>query len=192
MSRKALVLFSLTSSAVVVAEALVVPYTDQLGVGGGEAAGLFAALIGVGTIAALLMAPSKGSDVELLATTARWGLVYSLVAALVLVGATSVWSGVAAMLVAGTVGVVAVPTNQVVGRRLPKEGRAAAMTVAQGVVYASQTLAVAGASVLAASSPTHRVMTFAMLGSVAACIWVLMRPATEASAPAATRLIPGG
>jgi hypothetical protein len=69
-----------------------------------------------------------------------------------------------------------VPTNQVVGARLPREGRAAAMSVAGGVQYGSQAMSIAIGGAFAVVVGSGWVLAAGALGAVVVTAWSLARP----------------
>jgi len=130
---------------------------------------------------ALGMWPLRETDpVALLRDAARRGLVLSLATA-ALFAASTTWALVAApaLLLSGAVDAIAVPTNQVVGQRLPREGRSAAMAVAGGVQYGSQTAAIAiGGAAAVAFGPAWTLAVAALI-AVGVTGWSIVRPSVE-------------
>jgi hypothetical protein len=179
--RRALALFVGVNMMMVLPEALVVPYTDELGAPSGVA-GLLAATIAVGAMIAMSVSPDDDDPRELLRLAAIRALVLSLAtSALFVLSITWLPSiAVLALLVSGAVDAIAVPTNQVVGARLPREGRAAAMSVAGGVQYGSQAMSIAIGGAFAVVVGSGWVLAGAALGAAAVTIWSLARPPAAA------------
>ncbi len=182
LCRRALVLFVGVNMVMVLPEALVVPYADEVGVStSGIGVGVPAATIAVGSMLAIAMWPHRETDpVALLRDAARRGLVLSLATA-ALFAASTTWALVAApaLLLSGAVDAIAVPTNQVVGQRLPREGRSAAMAVAGGVQYGSQTAAIAiGGAAAVAFGPAWTLAVAALI-AVGVTGWSIVRPSVE-------------
>lgn len=182
LCRRALVLFVGVNMVMVLPEALVVPYADEVGVStSGIGVGVLAATIAVGSMLAIAMWPHRETDpVALLRDAARRGLVLSLATA-ALFAASTTWALVAApaLLLSGAVDAIAVPTNQVVGQRLPREGRSAAMAVAGGVQYGSQTAAIAiGGAAAVAFGPAWTLAVAALI-AVGVTGWSIVRPSVE-------------
>ena len=180
VSGRALTLFAGVSMFMVLPEALVVPFADQVDVQP-RAVGVLAALIAVGSLAAVLMAPRASDHQTLLRiAAARAGALSAGALALFALGPRPLTAALA-YAVTGAVDAIAVPTNQVVGERLPTTGRAAAMAVAGGVQYASQAASVMVFGAVAAMwSPQVALMAGTAL---AACVslWAVLAPirATE-------------
>lgn len=175
--RRALVLFVGVNMMMVLPEALVVPFADELGAPP-AAVGLLAATIAVGAMVAMSVAPDDDDPVVLLRLAAVRALVLSLATAGLFVVSIRWLPSVAALalLVSGAVDAIAVPTNQIVGARLPREGRAAAMSVAGGVQYGSQATAIAVGGALALVVGSGWVLAGGAVGAVAVTGWSLARP----------------
>jgi MFS family permease len=171
---RALGLFVGVSMLMVLPEALVVPFTDQFDLAPGYV-GAFAAIVAVGSIAGMLFLPTAATHSALLRIAAARAMVLAGIAGtLFAVGAHPVVAG-AAYLVSGAVDAVAVPTNQVVGERLPTEGRAAAMSVAGGVQYGAQVLAITIAGAAATVWSAREVLCVAMFIAMAVGAWPMLR-----------------
>ena len=181
LCRRALVLFVGVNMMMVLPEALVVPYADELGAPP-AAAGLLAATIAVGAMIAMSVSPDHDDPRELLRLAALRTLVLSLATAVLFVVSLTWLPSIAAfaLLVSGAVDAIAVPTNQVVGARLPREGRAAAMSVAGGFQYGSQAIAIAIGGASAVVIGSGWVLAGAGLGAAAAATWSLARPPARA------------
>jgi MFS family permease len=180
--RRALVLFVGVNMVMVLPEALVVPYADEIGIStSGIGVGVLAATIAVGSMLAITLWPHDETDpIVLLRRAAARALVLSLATAALFATSTT-WMLLAApaLLMSGAVDAIAVPTNQVVGQRLPREGRSAAMAVAGGVQYGSQTAAIAiGGAAAVAVGPAW---TLAAAATIAAGVtgWSLVRPPVD-------------
>ncbi len=177
LCRRALALFVGVNMMMVLPEALVVPYTDELGAAPATA-GLLAATIAVGAMIAMSVSPDHPDPRVLLRLAARRALFLSLTTAFLFLLSIRWLPSIAALalLVSGAVDAIAVPTNQVVGTRLPREGRAAAMSVAGGVQYGSQAVAVAAGGALAVWVGTGPLLVGAALGAALVTGWSLLRP----------------
>lgn len=173
LCRRALVLFVGVSMFMALPEALVVPYASQIEVPGG-AIGVLAALVAVGSIAGVITAPTASSHVALLRlSAARAGVLAAITGALFVLGLHPIIGGLAYM-ASGAVDAVSVPTNQVVGQRLPAAGRAAAMSVAGGVQYSTQAIAIGLAGVVATVwNPRTALVVGMALATIAALSAVL-------------------
>ncbi len=176
---RALVLFVGVSMFMVLPEALVVPFTDDLDIAP-VYVGAFAAIVAVGTIVGMVFVPTAASHQTLLRIAALRATVLAAVAGgLFALGVHPVVAG-AAYLVSGMVDAVSVPTNQVVGERLPVEGRAAAMSVAGGVQYGSQSIAIAVTGVVATVwSPRGALCVAMFVAALLAAGSVVRRPSEE-------------
>ncbi|MFW2334852.1 MFS transporter [Ilumatobacter sp.] len=179
--RRALMLFVGVNTMMVLPEALVVPYADELGAAP-AAAGLMAATIAVGAMIAMSVSPDHEDPRELLRLAALRALVLSLLTASLFVMSMTWLPSIAALalLVSGAVDAIAVPTNQVVGKRLPREGRAAAMSVAGGVQYGSQATSIAIGGALALVIGSGWVLALAAVGAATVTTWSLARPPAAA------------
>lgn len=177
LCRRALLLFVGVNMLMSLPEALIVPYADEIGSPPG-AVGLLAAIIAIGSFIAMALSPTSDDHANLLRMAAVRTLVLaSLTAVLFTVSVT--WlpaAGVAALFVSGAVDAIAVPTNQVVGQRLPRKGRAAAMSVAGGVQYGSQAIAITVGGALAVLIGPGTVVALGAAGSVAVVVWSLAVP----------------
>ena len=177
--RRALTLFVGVNMLMILPEALIVPYAHDLGAPT-TMVGLLAATIAIGTMLAMAVSPTSGDAIELLRVAARRTLILAL-AASALFAVSVAWLpavAVVALLLSGAVDAIAVPTNQVVGARLPREGRAAAMSVAGGIQYGSQTVAIAVGGALAVGVGSGAVLAAASLGAALVVGWSLIRPIT--------------
>ena len=173
--RRALLLYIGTSMCSVLPEALVVPFADEVDVPAG-AIGVVAALIGIGSFVGALFAPSTGSPEQLLRSTAWRGLVASLAAGAVFASSSLLVTVAVAYALTGLVDAIAVPTNQVVGQRLPTTGRAAALTVAMGAQNVAHVVVIAGAGALAQATSARGTLAAAMGVSGLVCIWAAITP----------------
>ena len=177
---RALLLFVGVSMFMILPEVLVVPVTGELDVPD-ELVGVFASLIAVGSIAGMVMFPTSSDHAGLLRSAAlRAAALAGLAGALFAVNALPAIA--LAFVVSGAVDAIAVPTNQVVGERLPVEGRSAAMAVAGGVQYGAQVVTVATAGVIATISSALVPLIAAMFCAAAVCSWALVRPPKPAIA----------
>ena len=175
---RALVLFVGVSMFMILPEVLVVPFTDEIGVGD-TYIGAFAALVAVGSIIGMVMMPTAIDHVALLRVAAgRAGLLAAASAVLFSLGTIPAVAG-AAFVVSGAVDAIAVPTNQVVGQRLPTSGRSAAMSVAGGAHYLGQILAISAAGIMAAVTSARLPLTIGMVAAGLVCVWALVQPLAE-------------
>ncbi len=175
LGRRALALFAGVSMFAVLPEALVVPYADQIDVPS-RGVGLLAALVGIGSIVGMLATPVASNHVTLLRIAAARAVVLAVVTgALFAAGVHPIVGGVA-FAVSGSIDALSVPTNQVVGERLPAEGRAAAMTVAGGVLYSTQALAIAAAGVVATVWSPRVALVIAMFLAAAVALTAVLIP----------------
>lgn len=177
---RALSLFVGVASLMILPEVLVVPLTGQLDVSDGYV-GAFAALVAVGGIIGAVFAPTGTDHVALLRVAAlRSALLAALTAALFAAGAIPAVAAVA-FVVSGVVDAVALPTNQIVGQRLPVEGRAAAMSVAIGALYLGQVVTITAAGVVAEVTSALVPLVVGSLLAAAVSIWIAVRPLSVAS-----------
>ncbi len=179
---RALALFVGVSMFMILPEVLVVPFTDEIGVSD-TYIGAFAALIAIGSIIGMVMMPRADDHVALLRVAAgRAGLLAAGTAALFLLGTVPAVAG-AAFMMSGAVDAIAVPTNQVVGQRLPAAGRSAAMSVAGGAQYVGQILAITAAGIAATITSARVPLIMGMVAASLVCVWALVRPLEELDAP---------
>ncbi len=172
---RALLLFVGVSMFMILPEVLVVPITAELDVPD-ELVGVFASLIAVGAIVGMVLAPRNGDHVGLLRTAAvRAAILAALTGALFALDVGPAVIGLA-FVISGAVDAIAIPTNQVVGERLPVEGRSAAMAVAGGVQNGAQVIIVSGAGVLATVSFPRVPLTIGMFCASAICVWAVVQP----------------
>ena len=187
---RALLLFVCVGAVSSLPEALVVPFVAETGVPLSLMGGLFAATA-LGALVTTAMLPTLHSHWALLRSAAR----RTVTAAIASIGlflltwtvttaAMSVWLvsavAVAAYVVAGAVDVVAVQTNQVVGERLPVEGRAGAMAVGQGAMFGAQAAVIGLGGLVAVWAPVPLVLAVAFGGSVCIALWSLAHPLADA------------
>jgi MFS family permease len=172
---RALFLFVGVSMFMILPEVLVVPLTAELDVPA-ELVGVFASLIAVGAIVGMVLAPRDRAHIALLRSAAVRGTILAALTGLLF--AIDVGPAVVglAFIISGAVDAIAVPTNQVVGERLPVEGRSAAMAVAGGVQYGAQVITVSAAGVIAAVSFPRVPLAIGMFCASAICVWAVVRP----------------
>ncbi len=173
--RRALLLYIGTSMCSVLPEALVVPFADEVDVPAG-AVGVVAALIGIGSFAGALFAPSTGTPEQLLRATAERGLVAAFVAGAVIASSSALVAVAIAYVITGMVDAIAVPTNQVVGQRLPTTGRAAALTVAMGAQNVAHVVTIAIAGTVTDLTSARGTLAGAMGAAGVVCIWAAISP----------------
>jgi len=184
LCRRALVLFVGANMFMSLPEALVVPFADEIGVSG-AVVGLLAATIAVGAMIAMALAPEAATHAGLLRKAAWRALVLSLLTAAAFFLAIS-WlpaAGVIALFLSGAVDAIAVPTNQVVGERLQREGRATALSVAGGLQYTSQAIAITVGGGLAVAFGPAVVLGVAALITTSVMAWSLVRPVAAIADP---------
>ncbi|MFK7916645.1 MAG: MFS transporter [Ilumatobacter sp.] len=175
---RALLLFVGVSMFMILPEALVVPLTDELDVAD-EFVGVFAALIAIGSIVGMVLTPNVEDHLALLRAAAIRAAGLSALSALLFVtGTVPVVAGLA-FIMSGAVDAIAVPTNQVVGERLPTEGRSAAMAVAGGAHYGAQVITIALAGVIATVSSARVPLTAGMVIASVVCLWAVVRPVPQ-------------
>lgn len=160
-------------------EALVAVYAAaQLHAGAGLA-GVLAACIAVGTIVTFLVVPATGSDERLLrvgSVVAGVGAVVTTVGLLVPGG---VMTAVVAFLGLGIVFGVALPTNVVVGTRLPDHIRASAFGLLEGALMVAQLAGAGLTGVLAGVVGIRPACAIAVVPMVAATVVVLLTRRAE-------------
>ncbi len=172
---RALLLFVGVSMFMILPEVLVVPITAELDVPD-ELVGLFASLIAVGAIVGMVLAPRNGDHVALLRSAAvRAAFLAGLTGTLFALDVGPAVIGLA-FVVSGAVDAIAIPTNQVVGERLPVAGRSAAMAVAGGAQNGAQVIIVSGAGVLATATFPRVPLTIGMFCASAICVWAVVQP----------------
>ncbi len=177
---RTLSLFVGVASFMILPEVLVVPFTGELDVPDGFV-GAFAALVAVGAIVGSVLAPTSTDHVALLRVAAlRAALLAALTAGLFAAGTVPAIAALA-FVVSGVVDAVGIPTNQIVGQRLPAEGRAAAMSVAIGALYIGQVIAITAAGILAVVASARVPLVVGSLLATAVCIWAALRPLTDGS-----------
>jgi MFS family permease len=183
---RSLLLFVGVASFMILPEALVVPAADALDVPP-RLVGALAALVAVGAMVGIIAAPTGDDHDALLRRTARRGLVLSLVTAgLFAFGSLPALVAVA-YVVSGMTDAVGVPTNQVVGERLPASGRAAAMAVAGGALNIGQVVTITLASLAAETVGVLAPLTVAMIAAAAVCVYAAIRPVRNAPTTSPTR-----
>jgi MFS family permease len=176
--RRALVMFVGVAMFMILPEALVVPYADQLDVPSG-AVGLLAALVAFGSLLGVLAAPRSHDHLLLLRIAGlRAATLAAASGVLFSVGVHPVVGG-AAFLVSGAVDAMSVPTNQVVGERLPTAGRAAAMAVAGGAQYSAQVVSIGLAGAAAAIWSPRLALLVGMFLAVAVSAWAALAPVRQ-------------
>ncbi len=152
--------------------------------------GLLIATGAAWSLIVVAMLPDLDTDDELLESagrrTARYGLGAAVLFAVVGVatGAVSLFGAdvsstavvaVVALVsyaIAGGLDSIAVPTNQVVGRRLPAEGRTAAMSVGMGAAYSGQALLIVVVGAAATVMPVAVVLSVSMACAAVMSLWL--------------------
>lgn len=166
MVRRALVLVACTGALGTVAEALVVPYADSVGFSD-RRLGILAASVPIGTLIGTAIISNGTRDHRGLLRNAAW-----CTTATAALAAPLFWlevGGAAAFLafvLAGGIFAVSIPTNTVIGMRLPRDARASAMGIAVGILMGAQAVGAAlgglGASAVGAGQATAVALTAAV------------------------------
>jgi len=188
MLQRSLVMFVTIAAFSVVPEALAVAFVDEADLPD-VYVGLVIAAGAAWSLIVMALLPDLDSDEELLASasarTARYGAGAAVLFAVVAVvtGAIDLFGdGVAGTAVVATVAMVAyavaggldsigVPTNQVVGRRLPLEGRTAAMSVGMGAAYSAQAVTMVIVGAIATVVPVAVVLSGSMVVAAGLSFW---------------------
>ena len=188
---RALLLFAGTNMFSVLPETLVVPFAADVELTD-TWIGALAAIIAVGSLVAVIFAPSTGTHEQLLRATAWRGLVVAGVSGALFSVASWPVAAFAAYAVSGMVDAIAVPTNQVVGERLPQAGRSAAMTVAAGTQNVTHVIAISVAGLTADRWGTPTTLAVAMVAAGCICLWAAVRPVSSAPATRVAATVSGG
>lgn len=195
---KALLLFVVVGAFSILPEALAVPLVAESDLPDVFVGLLIAAGAGISMIVMATL-PDLDDDEALIRTagvrTARYALLASALFAVVAILTSSGWSdarvavaalpaiaALAAYAVAGGVDAVGVPTNQVVGRRLPAEGRAGAMAVGMGAGYGAQALMIAIVGSIASALSVAAVLSGALFVAGALSVWIIRTPTAHSEA----------
>ena len=186
---RALLIFAGVGMFTVLPEALVVPAADEIGLPPAMT-GLITALIAIGVMIGIALAPSGGEHADLLRRTAIRGLIVSAVAAGLFATGALPALFVLAYFVSGAADAVAIPTNQVVGERLPANGRAAAMTVAVGVANGAQVGSIALAGLAADQFGTMVPLAVGMVLATGVCLYAVAWPIRSGRRVAETVALP--
>lgn len=185
---RAALMVALTSFGAIAAEALVVVYAeDQLG-GRASIAGLLAATIPVGTVVGAAFIPRRGDGDRLVRIAALVGVIGSTVAGAAFLAAPGLPVALVPYLATGVVFAVIVPSNVVVGRRVPSDVRASVFGYLQGSLMAASALGAAVAGSLAEAVGVGPACAIALLPGFAYAIVILLRaplPAEEEPTAAA-------
>jgi len=183
---KSLMLFVVVGAFSVLPEALAVPLVAE-----SELPEVFVGILiasGAGlSLVVMALLPDLDDDWALIRTagarTARYALAASvLFAAVAFVTTSTTWASfaalptvvaVAAYAFAGGVDAVGVPTNQVVGRRLPMEGRTGAMAIGMGAGYGAQALLIVVVGALASAFSVAVVLSGSLAIAAAMSMWIV-------------------
>ena len=159
------------------------------------------------SLVVMALLPDLDSDDELIESaglrTARYSSAAAVLFAVVAVGTGAVkvlgvdtWNVVAVAVIAlgsyaiaGGLDAVGVPTNQVVGRRLPIQGRTAAMSVGMGAAHGSQALLILVVGAIATVVPVALVLTFSMACAAALSLVLVRVRQPEASAQSSPSVV---
>jgi MFS family permease len=182
--RRALLLFVGVNMTMVLPEALIVPFADEMNAPPATV-GLLAASIAVGAMIAMALAPTGEDPIALLHRTAFRAMLLAIATSVLFVFSVRMsvsWFlvlAVAALFLSGTVDAISVPTNQVVGARLPRDSRAAAMSIAGGAQYGSQAITIGVGGAIAVTTGTGWVLAAGALVAAAVCALSLVIPIRE-------------
>ena len=177
--RRALALALAGMSSAMVAEALVVVYARDAAHAAAGGAGLLAACIAVGTAVAAVLVPSAGDHDRLLRAAAVVGVVGAAVAAVGFLAGPGLPLAVAPYLSVGVLLGLVLPTNVVVGTRLPAEVRASAFGLLQGVLMGGQALAAVVGGWLAGRVGVGPAAAVGLLPCLAVGLYALARPVPQ-------------
>lgn len=190
MNRRALALISITGALGTVAEALVVPYADQVGLPRGLI-GVLAASVAMGTIIGT-MAISRSSDHHGLLRSAGLCTLVATTAAAPLFWLEVRGAGAfVAFAVTGGIFAVSIPTNIVVGTRLLRETRASAMGIAVGLLMGSQALGAAVGGLAASRIGAAHAIAGALTLAAAYGLWATLTTPVEPKHLAGRRRVHG-
>ncbi len=185
----------------VVPEALAVAFVAEANLPDAFVGLLVAAGAGWSLVVVTLL-PDLEDPEELLASAAARGLRYGIASAVLfavagalagswwLFGAGGVSIVVVAAVavvsyaIAGGLDAVAVPTNQVVGQRLPAEGRTAAMSVGMGAIHGAQALLIVVVGAAATLAPVAMVLCVSMAFAAVLAWWFMRGGDASTRAPA--------
>lgn len=187
--RRALVMFVSIGAFSVLPEALAVAFVAET-----DLPDAFVGLLIAGgaawSLVVMARLPDLDSDDELLVSAGRRTSKYGAGAAvlfLVVAAASGAiaffdadgWSTTAVAVVAlvsyavaGGLDSIGVPTNQVVGRRLPGEGRTTAMSVGMGAAYSAQAVLILAVGAVATFVPVAVVLSVSMAGAALLSLWL--------------------
>jgi MFS family permease len=180
MVRRALVFVSVTGALGTVDEALVVPYSERIGLPHGLL-GLLAASIPVGTLVATAIIAGGRRDHHSLLRTAAWcGAVTSALAAPLFWFVASGALAFLAFAISGGMVAVSIPTNAVIGLRLTRDTRASAMGIAVGVLMGSQALGAALGGIAASVVGSPRAIGGALAAAAVYSLWAVATTPTDA------------
>ncbi len=197
--QRALVIFVGLGAFSVIPEALAVAFVSETDLPD-VFVGLLVAAGAVWSLVVMARLPDLDGDHELLFTASRRTGRYGSAAAVMFVAVAAAtgaigWFGtgevgtalvavaaVASYAVAGGLDAVGVPTNQVVGRRLPVEGRTAAMSVGMGAAYSAQALVILVVGAIATVVPVAVVLAGSMGAAAALSLWLTPAVTTRADA----------
>lgn len=189
---RSLMMFVVVGAFSILPEALAVPLVAESNLPDAFVAVVLAAGAGMSMIV-MARLPDLDDDAALIRTagvrTARYAIVASALYAIVALLATSSRSdssfavaalpavvAISAYAVAGGIDAIGVPTNQVVGRRLPATGRAGAMAVGMGAGYGAQALMIVIVGSIAAATSVAAVLAGALFIAAASSVWFARRP----------------
>ena len=180
MVRRALVFVSVTGALGTVDEALVVPYSDHIGLPDGLL-GLLAASIPVGTLVATAIIAGGRRDHHSLLRTAAWcGAITSALAAPLFWFEASGTLAFVAFAISGGMFAVSIPTNAVIGLRLTRDTRASAMGIAVGVLMGSQALGAALGGIAASVVGSPHAIGGALAAAAVYSLWAVATTPVDA------------
>lgn len=190
MVRRALVLVACTGALGTVGEALVVPYAADVGFGD-RMLGVLAASVPIGTLVGTAVISNGTRDHRTLLRNAAWCATVTAALAAPLfwleVGGAGAFL---AFVLAGGMFAVSIPTNTVIGMRLPRDARASAMGIAVGALMGSQALGAAIGGVGASAVGAGRAIAVALTFAAAFGVWSVVTTPVDAKHLLRTRRRP--
>lgn len=177
--RRAAMLATLAASGATIAEALITVYVKQHG-GGAVQIGVLAASVAVGTIIAGAVVPTSGEHPHLLKVSAAVVIIGCALSLPLFLMQPQGFAAIPAYAAIGVIFAVVIPANTVVGSRLPKDIRASAFGLMQGLLLGGQALAAIGGGVLAVAVGPARASAIGVAVALAYGLFALtvkVRPA---------------
>ena len=178
--RRFFVTFTITGASAVVAESLVAVYALQELMRPAGVAGLLAAAIPLGAIAATVLArPRGGSDTYKLRRAAVIGLIGALAGMLIFAASPGLPLILLAFGFVGAVNASRIPANEVAVIRMEDRVRGPAITVINGFVLGSQGIAAAVGGISARLFGLRETILVSLLIAAAVCAWGAASPPHE-------------